>query len=231
MVVMPFHIVPVGLMPCMQIQQLVFLSQVPTSRRHWNNLEERVSIKRIRSYLQLADTQWYPSLTTLYIDSYPNAHQDSVHHGGFPEVSPDSAVTPNNTNGGVNFDTTHGGFDTRVVSEYMDGTGQGGGPLVTSFNETSRSDLRLFESDGNKTMKALYHKRDGFQDTCSDIMGRMINTVPFDVRLQDAITPFPIKPINVTWDFNQAGQLYLSGNIRVGLSNRTKQFDLTVYSL
>ncbi|KAH6660203.1 heme peroxidase [Truncatella angustata] len=139
----------------------------------------------------------------------------SVHHGGFPEVSPESAVTPNNTNGGVDFDSSRGAFDTRVVHEYIDGTGQMGGPLVSSFNETSRSDLRLFESDGNKTMTDLYNSGEGFQEVCIEVMGRMINTVPSAAKLDSPIIPFSIKPINVTWDFNLDDRIVLSGKIRV----------------
>lgn len=67
----------------------------------------------------------------------------SVHHGGFPDVVPESAVTAENTNGGANFDTTRALFDTAVVHEYMDSTGNRGGPLVTTANVTTRSDLRL----------------------------------------------------------------------------------------
>ncbi|KAI1841121.1 hypothetical protein JX266_012656 [Neoarthrinium moseri] len=139
----------------------------------------------------------------------------SVHHGGFPEVSPESAVTPNNTNGGVNFDTTRGSFDSLVVHEYIDGTGQMGGPLVTSFNESSRSDLRLFESDGNSTMRDLYERGERFQDVCADVMGRMINTVPAAAKLTTPITPIALKPINFTWDFDSNDRLILSGKIRV----------------
>ena len=141
----------------------------------------------------------------------------SVHHGGFPEVSPESAVTPNNTNGGVNFDSTRGVFDTLVVEEYLQGTGNMGGPLVTSFNVTSRSDLRLYESDKNATMKKLYAQGDGFQDSCVNVMRRMMNTVPANVKLQDPISPMPIKPINVTWDLDTDDKLVLKGKIRVSL--------------
>ncbi|KAI0136163.1 heme peroxidase [Xylariales sp. AK1849] len=152
----------------------------------------------------------------------------SVHAGGFPEVSPQSAITPNNTNGGVNFDVTRGAFDTNVVHEYIDNTGQKGGPLVTSFNETSRSDLRLFESDANKTMQELYAMGDGFQDVCVDLMGRMLNTVPAHVELQSAISPMPVKPINVTWDFDANDQLVLSGKIRVLWGAPVIAHDITV---
>jgi hypothetical protein len=136
-------------------------------------------------------------------------------------------VTPNNTNGGVNFDTSRGVFDSLVVHEYIDGTGQQGGPLVTSFNETSRSDLRLYESDGNKTMKELYDIGDVFQDICVQVMGRMINTVPSAVSLQGPISPLPIKPINVTWDFDSDRQLTLSGKIRVSHVNLYHPHPLT----
>ena len=139
----------------------------------------------------------------------------SVHHGGFPEVSPESAVTPNNTNGGVNFDSTRGLFDTLVVGEYLHGTGNEGGPLVTSFNETSRSDLRLFESDGNETMWKLYEQGEGFLITCVEVMRKMINTVPDHVELKAPISPMDVKPINVTWDFEPNDSLVLKGTIRV----------------
>lgn len=137
--------------------------------------------------------------------------------GGFPQVIPASTVTPNNTNGGMNFDATRSTFDSNVVHEYIDWTGNRGGPLVATNNVTTRSDLRLYESDGNATMQALYDMGDGgFEDACVELMGRMIDTVPARVSLQDVITPMAIKPINVTFDFDNAGRLFLSGNIRVG---------------
>lgn len=139
----------------------------------------------------------------------------SVHHGGFPDVVDASAVTATNTNGGANFDTTRAVFDRSVVHEYIDSTGNRGGPLVTTANETTRSDLRLYESDGNATMRALYDLGDGFQDTCVDLMGRMIHTVPGHVRLQEAITPLSVKPINTTFDFDTNGDLTISGRLRV----------------
>lgn len=39
------------------------------------------------------------------------------------------------------------------VKEYLSGTGQQGGPLVTSATQSVRSDLRLYSSDNNKTMR------------------------------------------------------------------------------
>ncbi|KAI0008237.1 heme peroxidase [Xylariaceae sp. FL0662B] len=139
----------------------------------------------------------------------------SVHNGGFPEVVDNSTISPTNLEGGSNFDTTRGNFDPLVVHEYIDWIGNKGGALVTSFNETSRSDLRLYESDANATMQKLYSQGDGFGNTCVDLLERMIDTVPSSVQLQDAISPFLIKPVNVTWDVTNDNQLIISGRIRL----------------
>jgi hypothetical protein len=122
---------------------------------------------------------------------------------------------PNNTNGGSNFDTTRGVFDPNVLGEYLHWTGQKGGPLVTSNNVTSRSDLRLYESDHNATIQALYNQGEDFLDTCVVLMGRAMNTVPSTVQLGQPIDAMPIKPINVTFDFDKDGHLKLSGKIRI----------------
>jgi hypothetical protein len=74
----------------------------------------------------------------------------SVHHSGFPEILGPEYVTSANTNGGCPFDATVAGFDNSVVQQYLDGTTLN--PLVTSYNETNRSDLRIFSADGNVTM-------------------------------------------------------------------------------
>jgi hypothetical protein len=124
-------------------------------------------------------------------------------------------VTPNNTNGGSDFDTTRGVFDPNVLGEYLHWTGKKGGPLVTSNNVTSRSDLRLYESDRNATMQALYDQGEDFLDTCVTLMGRAMNTVPSGVQLGQPIDAIPVKPINVTFDFDMYGNLKLSGKIRI----------------
>lgn len=99
----------------------------------------------------------------------------NVHHGGFPTVVGNEAVNPyNNSGGGIHFDATADIYNSNVVHEYIDGTGNRGGPLVTSFNESSRSDLRLYESDGNVTMRRLYDQGDGFLNSCVSLMQRMV---------------------------------------------------------
>lgn len=141
------------------------------------------------------------------------AHAES--QGGFPDVVDETAVTPTNTNGGSNFDTTRGVFDPNVVGEYVHWTGNRGGPLVTSTNETTRSDLRLYESDSNHTMRALFAQGNGFLKTCVDLIGRAMNTVPSGVQLSAPINPIPVKPVNVTFDIDAEGKLMLSGRIRI----------------
>jgi hypothetical protein len=124
-------------------------------------------------------------------------------------------VTNSNTAGGVHFDETVAVFDSLVVIDYLNGTGQQGGPLVTSFNLTSRSDLRLYESDNNVTMLGLAQQGAGFLDTCSTLFQRMVETVPSNVTLTDVISPMEVKPINATLDFDDNGNLIFTGYIRV----------------
>lgn len=142
----------------------------------------------------------------------------SVHHGGFPTVVGTEAVTDTNTAGGIHFDSTVDVFDTLVLGEYLNGTGNRGGPLVTSFNVSSRSDLRLYEADNNATIIELYQKGQSFLNTCSTLFQRMIETVPRGVILSDVVKPMPLKPINATLDFDTSGNLIFSGLIRVCIS-------------
>jgi hypothetical protein len=140
-----------------------------------------------------------------------------IAQGGFPDVVPASAVTPTNVNGGINFDSTRGVFDPLVVQEYIDGTGNRGGPLVTTDNVTTQSDLRLYDSDGNATMLELYAQGTQFLDTCVTLLGRLIDTVPNGVSLGTPIEAMSLKPVNVSFDFDSGGTLQLSGKIRVGI--------------
>jgi len=140
----------------------------------------------------------------------------SVHHGGFPTVVGLEAVSKDNTNGAVHFDETVAVFDPLVVQDYVDGTGNQGGPLVTSFNVSSRSDLRLYASDGNETMVGLKNQGpQGFSDTCTGLLRRMIETVPEFVQLSDVLEPLVVKPVNATFDISTNGTLDFTGFVRV----------------
>ncbi|TVY30360.1 WSC domain-containing protein [Lachnellula hyalina] len=154
----------------------------------------------------------------------------NVHHEGFPIVVGPDAVSENNTGGGIHFDSTVATFDTLVVHEYLNGTGNAGGPLVTSFNVSSRSDLRLYESDNNATMTSLANQGNGFFDTCVNLFQRMLDTVPTGVVLSDVIEPMPLKPINATLDFDNDGNLIFTGYIRTlatGTSAAPQSLNLT----
>ncbi|KAJ3716374.1 heme peroxidase [Lentinula raphanica] len=142
----------------------------------------------------------------------------SVHHAGFPQVVGPEAVTPNNTGGGEHFDSTLDVFDILVVNEYLEGTGKRGGPLVTTDNVTVRSDLRLYESDNNATMRGLSNSTEHFVSRCISLMARMLNTVPSSTVLSDVISPVDVKPVNVSLDLmeDESGQhILFSGFIRL----------------
>lgn len=54
------------------------------------------------------------------------------------------------------------------------------------------SDLRIFESDGNSTVRSLADTQT-FQNECRDVLTQMLNTVPRGVTLTDEITLLPEK--------------------------------------
>jgi hypothetical protein len=64
-------------------------------------------------------------------------------------------------------------------------------------------------------MRALFAQGTEFLDTCVDLMGRAMNTVPSGVQLREVISAMSVKPINVTYDFGWDGLLKLSGTIRI----------------
>jgi hypothetical protein len=75
----------------------------------------------------------------------------SVHHSGFPEVQDDKYVSPANTNGGCPFSSMGANhFNNEMVLDYVNGRSQN--PLVVSYNETNRADLRIYSADGNATL-------------------------------------------------------------------------------
>jgi hypothetical protein len=78
------------------------------------------------------------------------------------------------------------------VRQYLSGTGNHGGALVTTTNKTVQSDLRLFESDNNRSiekyvtyalnlapgtkgMVRLAQSPQHFNSICSNLIARMID--------------------------------------------------------
>ncbi|KAJ3513748.1 hypothetical protein NLJ89_g2773 [Agrocybe chaxingu] len=140
----------------------------------------------------------------------PEPHQDLSTHTalfkrqGFDETDMITLVACGHTLGGVRshdfptivppngdptisnfklFDSTHA-FDNNVIVQYLDGMTEN--PLVTVGNATLRSDLRIFSSDSNDTVSRLASS-ETFMQSCSDVLERMLNTVPSDVTLTEPI--------------------------------------------
>jgi len=125
---------------------------------------------------------------------------------------PGNANMINSTDGRDLFDSTPAVFDNVGVTEYLTGTGKKGGPLVISHNVTERSDLRIFSSDNNATIKAMSTPTT-FEDTCFTIFEKMVNTVPTAVTLSDPIGPRPWTLLESHLDLTTAGAVTYSGTI------------------
>ncbi|KAF9051481.1 heme peroxidase [Panaeolus papilionaceus] len=80
---------------------------------------------------------------------------------------------------------------TAFDATYLDSSTQN--PLVMGKNVTTRSDLRIFNSDGNVTIKALSNPAT-FQKRCGALFERMLDTVPAGVKLTEPIEVIPEKP-------------------------------------
>jgi len=91
-------------------------------------------------------------------------------------------------------------------------------PLAFGYNETTRSDARIFKADEGELISRMAASNDFYLSTCTTLLERMINTVPKDVVLSQPIDPIPIKPSNLYAQVNAANHtLVISGAIRVSL--------------
>ncbi|KAJ7059636.1 heme peroxidase [Mycena amicta] len=134
--------------------------------------------------------------------------------GGVRQVDFPLIVTEDVPTGVQTFASTLG-FDNTVVKEYLDGSTDN--VLVVGSNVTTRSDLRIFSSDGNVTMKRLIPplaSPDMFNQVCADLIGRMIDTVPSTVKLTKPIEPFDFK-VTQTLLFPQGGSLAFLATLRI----------------
>ncbi len=140
-----------------------------------------------------------------------------VHNANFPEITGDTTadVVHPFEGGDSNFR-----FDNMVVTEYLNGSAPN--LLVVGSNDTTNSDKRIFEADGNVTMNALANP-DVFQAKCADILERMINTVPSTVTLSDVIEPIEVKPYIKVMALNSDGMIYLEGRIRVRITGKESE--------
>lgn len=131
-----------------------------------------------------------------------------VHGKTFPEITENS-----NVSNVVHFDSSEANFDRTVATEYLDGTTQN--PLVVAHSDTLNSDKRIFAADNNVTMKALASDEKTFNSMCSDILARMIDTVPSTVTLTEPLEPSPLKPYITSFALTNASHITVTGRIRL----------------
>ncbi|KAH8883560.1 heme peroxidase [Thozetella sp. PMI_491] len=142
-----------------------------------------------------------------------------VHGVDFPQIVPRPAnntvrhVPFSNEEGTVTFDTTTNDFDNKVAIEFVGNVSQN--PLAFGQNETTRSDFRIFNLDGGKMISDMAASNDFFLSTCTDLLARMINTVPRGVVLSNVIQPVEVKPRDLRIDLAMNGTMTVSGNLRI----------------
>ncbi|KAH8827144.1 heme peroxidase [Flagelloscypha sp. PMI_526] len=115
-----------------------------------------------------------------------------------------------------------------VVTGYLDGSSPN--PLILSSNVTMNSDQRIFSSDGNVTMQKLSDKTT-FDQTCTTLLERMINTVPQGITLSDVILPIEnrLSRVYLYPSPTAENELVLTAALRV--CNITSLFRLELTSL
>ncbi|ESK85146.1 l-ascorbate oxidase [Moniliophthora roreri MCA 2997] len=122
----------------------------------------------------------------------------------------------------VQFANTHQ-FDNKVVTDYLSGTTIN--PLVIGPNTTTNSDLRIFGSDGNSTMKNLA-SADNFSKTCATLYEKMINSVSKGTNLTEVINPIEYKVLNPRLFPGKDGSLTFSTSLRLLTQNPKRKITL-----
>ncbi|CAJ2507996.1 Uu.00g091820.m01.CDS01 [Anthostomella pinea] len=135
----------------------------------------------------------------------------SVHASEFPQIVPPGS----GTNDQIPMDSTVAAFDNKVVTEYISGNTTN--PLVVgpSVRATRNSDFKVYNSDGNATVKAMAAPAD-FNNICATVLRKMIEVVPSGVVLSDPVQPYFVKPVDMQLTLNSgASTMQLTGFIRV----------------
>ena len=89
--------------------------------------------------------------------------------------------------------------------------------LAYGHNQETRSDHRIFTADGGNLISRMAKDNDFYLETCTNLLERMINTVPKEVQLTEVITPIPTKPDFINVKLNEDGTFFISGEIRVSI--------------
>ncbi|KAH8668991.1 heme peroxidase [Xylariales sp. PMI_506] len=135
-----------------------------------------------------------------------------VHGVDFPQIVPITDDSPGDDNT-QNFDATTNTFDNSVAVQFVSNVSQN--PLAFGSNVTTRSDQRIFTSDGGEVIGNMAASNDFFLNTCSSLLERMLNTVPVTVNLSEPILPLEVKPISLYGAVNSNGTITLSGQLRL----------------
>ncbi|CAG8960213.1 hypothetical protein HYFRA_00012731 [Hymenoscyphus fraxineus] len=139
-----------------------------------------------------------------------------VHAANFPEIVT-AGTAPNDYQ---LFDTTLE-FDNKIAVQYVNGPISDPLTVGPSVRNTRNSDFAVFTADRNVTIKAMTDAQ-VFNNVCSAILGRMIDTVPPSVILSDVITPYEVKPSGIQLTLLAGGNdIRFSGDIRVRTTTRT----------
>ncbi|RCI08684.1 hypothetical protein L249_4857 [Ophiocordyceps polyrhachis-furcata BCC 54312] len=134
-----------------------------------------------------------------------------VHQSEFPDLMPNTGVR----NGEVPSDSTVDKFDPNIVTEYL--AGKTDNPLVggPSIKLNKNSDFKVFNSDGNKTVRAMADP-EAFRATCAKVLQKMTEVVPPGVTLSGPVTPYAVKPVGLQLTLIDGGSsLGWKGYIRV----------------
>ena len=137
-----------------------------------------------------------------------------MHSAEFPQLVPAST----SVNGQISFDSSVAAFDSRVVTEYMNGSTSN--PLVVgpAVALKKHSDFRVFNSDGNATVNAMFLPG-AFQSVCQTVLQKMVDVVPGGVVLTDPIVPYTVKPADMQLTLTTGSRLLLTGSIRIRTTN------------
>jgi hypothetical protein len=134
-----------------------------------------------------------------------------VHAADFPSIVKAGTVA----NDYQATDSSIAVFDNKIAIEYISGNSTD--PMLTgiSVNNKQNSDFKVFNADGNVTMKTLTNPTT-FQTSCASILQRMIEVVPKTVTLSDVIRPYEVKPQLLQLTLSSDGStIMFTGEIRV----------------
>ncbi|KAI0317025.1 heme peroxidase [Amylostereum chailletii] len=137
-----------------------------------------------------------------------------VHEEDFPTIVRNQTTEDDNSSGMQHFDDSFEEFDNHIAVQWVNSS-TSTNALATGFNETTNSDARIFAADGNATMRTLASDNTVFANKCSEVLARMIDTVPSGVKLGDVVQPIPVKPYRPSLSITPSGQIKLEGYVRI----------------